>query len=126
MLFNCFAVGAGGFLGAVFRYLISLMPFLQREVLPLPTLLVNVAGAIVIGIVVKTSESSGVLNEQALLFLKVGVCGGFTTFSSFALESLTLMQDGKSMMSLVYMAASVVLCILGVYLGKWIAGYFGA
>lgn len=126
MLFNCLAVGAGGFLGAVFRYLISLMPFLQREALPLPTLLVNVAGAIVIGIVVKTSESSGILNEQALLFLKVGICGGFTTFSSFALESLTLMQEGKSMMSLAYITASVVLCILGVYLGKWIAGFLGA
>ena len=61
-----------------------------------------------------------------MLFLKVGVCGGFTTFSSFALESLNLMQEGKSMMSFVYIAASVVLCLLGVYIGKWIAGCFGA
>ena len=126
MLLNCFAVGAGGFIGSVFRYLFSLIPFLYRETLPLQTLLVNVVGAIIIGIVVKSSESYGAFSEQTMLFLKVGVCGGFTTFSSFALESLNLMQEGKSMMSFVYIAASVVLCLLGVYIGKWIAGCFGA
>ena len=126
MLLNCFAVGAGGFIGSVFRYLVSLIPFLHRETLPLQTLLVNVAGAVIIGIVVKASESYGGLSEQTMLFLKVGVCGGFTTFSSFALESLNIIQEGKSMMSLFYITASVLLCILGVYIGKWIAGYFGA
>ena len=52
MLLNCFAVGAGGFIGSVFRYLFSLIPFLHRETLPLQTLLVNVVGAIIIGIVI--------------------------------------------------------------------------
>lgn len=126
MLLNCFAVGAGGFIGSVFRYLVSLIPFLHRETLPLQTLLVNVVGAIIIGIVVKSSESYGALSEHTMLFLKVGICGGFTTFSSFALESLNIMQEGKSMMSCVYITASVVLCILGVYIGKWIVSYFGA
>lgn len=126
MLLNCFAVGAGGFIGSVFRYLVGLIPVLHRETFPLQTLLVNVVGAIIIGIVVKASESYGGLGQHSMLFLKVGVCGGFTTFSSFALESLNIMQEGKSLMSCLYIASSVILCISGVYIGKWIAGYFGA
>ena len=77
MLLNCFAVGAGGFIGSVFRYLFSLIPFLHRETLPLQTLLVNVVGAIIIGIVVKSSESYGAFSEQTMLFLKVGVLRPF-------------------------------------------------
>lgn len=126
MLLNCFAVGAGGFIGSVFRYLVSLIPVLHRETFPLQTLLVNVVGAVIIGIVVESSESYGGLGQHTMLFLKVGVCGGFTTFSSFALESLNIMQAGKSLTSCLYIAASIVLCIAGVYIGKWIARYFGA
>lgn len=126
MVLNCLAVGAGGFLGSVLRYLVGLIPFLHKGALPLQTLLVNVIGAILIGMIVKSSESYEGLGENVVLFLKVGICGGFTTFSTFALESLNIMQEGKSLIGLLYIGMSVVLCIAGVYAGKWIAGYLGA
>ena len=118
MFLNCMAVGAGGFLGAVLRYLMGLIPFLQRGSLPYHTLLINVSGAILIGMIVKTADSPQVLSPAALLFLKVGVCGGFTTFSTFSLESLDLLPAAFA----AYVAASVALCVAGVLGGKWLAG----
>lgn len=126
MILNCLAVGAGGFIGSVLRYLVSLIPFLHKGSMPLQTLLVNVVGAVIIGVIVKSSESYEGLSENMILFLKVGICGGFTTFSTFALESLNMMQGEKSLMSFLYIAISIVLCIAGVYIGKWAAGCFGA
>ena len=96
MFLNCIAVGAGGFLGAVSRYLMGMIPFLQKGSLPYHTLLINVLGAVLIGIVVKTADSTEILNPSTVLFLKVGICGGFTTFSTFSLESLDLLQSGRA------------------------------
>ncbi len=62
MFLNCIAVGAGGFLGAVSRYLMGMIPFLQKGSLPYHTLLINVLGAVLIGIVVKTADSTEMLN----------------------------------------------------------------
>ena len=123
MFLNCIAVGAGGFLGAVSRYLMGMIPFLQKGSLPYHTLLINVLGAILIGIVVKTADSTEILNPSTVLFLKVGICGGFTTFS---LESLDLLQSGRPAAFAVYAIASVVLCVAGVLGGKWIAGILQA
>lgn len=122
MLLNCVAVGAGGFLGAVLRYLMGLIPFLQRGSLPYHTLLINLLGAILIGMIVKTADSTQLLSPSAVLFLKVGVCGGFTTFSTFSLESLELLESGRPAAFAVYVAASIVLCLAGVFGGKWLAG----
>lgn len=122
MLLNCAAVGAGGFVGAVLRYLMGLIPFLQRGSLPYHTLLINVLGAILIGMIVKTADSTQMLSPAAVLFLKVGVCGGFTTFSTFSLESLDLLESGRPAAFAVYVIASVTLCVAGVLGGKWLAG----
>ena len=121
MLLNCAAVGAGGFVGAVLRYLMGLIPFLQRGSLPYHTLLINVLGAILIGMIVKTDYTE-LLSPAAVLFLKVGVCGGFTTFSTFSLESLDLLESGRPATFAVYALASVALCVAGVLGGKWLAG----
>ena len=118
MLINCLAVGAGGFIGSVFRYLVGLIPFLNKSEIPFQTLAVNVIGAVVIGMVVQAAESYGDLNGHWLLFLKVGICGGFTTFSTFSLEALGLLQSGRALMFGIYVAASLVLCIGGVFAGK--------
>lgn len=122
MLLNCFAVGAGGFIGSVLRYLVSLIPFLNRSDIPLQTLAVNLIGAVLIGMLVRSSDSCEWLNGHTMLLLKVGVCGGFTTFSTFSLESLGLIETGKWTAFALYAGASLVLCIAGVFLGKWIAG----
>ena len=118
MLFNCFAVGAGGFAGAVFRYLIGLVPVLQKGILPYQTLLVNVAGAILIGVIVRYGQTHTDFSPQMMLFLKTGVCGGFTTFSTFTLESAGMIQQGNHLIMFLYAAASVCLCLGGVFLGQ--------
>ena len=122
MFCNCLAVGAGGALGAVCRYGMSLLPVLQRGAFPLPTLLTNLLGAILIGLVVGAGQRWANLSPTLLLFLRVGVCGGFTTFSTFSLESFTLLERGKWLLCGGYMFLSVALCLLGVALGQRLSG----
>lgn len=121
MLINCLAVGAGGFIGSVFRYLIGLIPFLNKWEIPFHTLIINAIGAIVIGMAVRYADSCDTANTAAVLFLKVGLCGGFTTFSTFSLESLELLQNGKWLLFGLYAALSLTLCIAGVWAGKSLA-----
>lgn len=118
MLINCLAVGAGGFIGSVFRYLIGLIPFLNKWEIPFHTLIINAIGAIVIGMAVRYADSCDTANTAAVLFLKVGLCGGFTTFSTFSLESLELLQNGKWLLFGLYAALRLTLCIAGVWAGK--------
>lgn len=125
MLINCLAVGAGGFIGAVFRYLIGLIPFLNKWDIPFHTLIINLIGAVIIGMVVRYAGSYDTANTAAILFLKVGLCGGFTTFSTFSLESLELLQNGKWFLFGLYAVLSLTLCIAGVWMGKWLAAFPG-
>ena len=111
-------VGAGGFLGAVGRYLLGLVPF--EGDFPLMTFLVNFAGAVAIGAITEVAGATSAPSAEAALFLKTGVCGGFTTFSTFSLETVTLLSNGKSGLAAAYVALSVVLCLLGVVLGQWL------
>ena len=106
MAAQCFWVALGGALGAVSRYLCGMLPFLQRGVFPLPTLLINLAGAFLIGLIAQVAAQRGAQSSSAVLFLKVGLCGGFTTFSTFSLETVTLLSDGKSGLAAAYVALS--------------------
>jgi len=105
-------VGTGGALGAMGRYGLSLLPW--RGEFPLLTLLTNLLGAVLIGFM----AGRGRLNPSAALFWKTGVCGGFTTFSTFSLESLTLLERGKWLLGGSYMLLSMALCLLGAALGQ--------
>lgn len=118
MLYNCLAVGAGGAIGAVCRYCVGLIPVLQRGGFPLSTLLINLVGAVLIGAVSGRAQGAAGMDPHLLLFLKVGVCGGFTTFSTFSLESLTLLEQGRTGLFGLYAVLSVALCLAGVWLGK--------
>lgn len=120
MFIQCIAVGVGGFIGSVFRYLISLIPTLHKGVIPWQTLLVNVVGAILIGMIVKYCSVHTEIDGNLILLLKVGVCGGFTTFSTFALESAGMLQGGNQAAAFFYALASVTLCIGGVFLGQYL------
>lgn len=115
-MLNCLAVGAGGFIGAVLRYLITLLP-LKTE-FPLKTLAVNMIGCFAIGIIAGLAENRLAEDPRLILFLKVGICGGFTTFSSFALETDGLISNGRYMAAGAYAAASVLLGLAAVYLGQ--------
>lgn len=113
-------VGLGGALGAVFRYLISMIPW--KGDFPVLTLFTNLAGALLIGVVVGAAASGRDIDSSAVLFWKTGVCGGFTTFSTFSLEILQLMERGHKASAGVYMLLSVAGCVAGVWLGKRLAG----
>lgn len=117
-MLNCILVGAGGFVGAVARYWISFLQMPEKTHFPYATLLTNVLGAFFIGIIMGIFLHGNAWNPRLVLFLKVGVCGGFTTFSTFALESSDLLSGGKLVMGVSYIVLSVVLCIFAVILGE--------
>ena len=114
MILNCLFVGLGGFVGSVLRYLVSLVPLEHESGFPLVTLGINVLGAFLLGLIMTAAGRSSGLDARTLLFLKVGVCGGFTTFSTFALEAHGLLSGGKPLVALLYMILSVVLCVAAV------------
>lgn len=85
---------------------------------PLHTLLINLGGAILIGMAAASAQRWADLSPTLLLFWRVGICGGFTTFSTFSLESLTLLEHGRTGLFALYALLSVALCLVGVWLGK--------
>lgn len=115
------AVGLGGAVGAMARYWISSIPLrtnLSIGTAPILTLVVNLLGALLIGFIVGTLGKQPGVSPYWIAFLKTGVCGGFTTFSTFSLETLSLLENGKVLPGILYAGLSVCLCILGVLAGK--------
>ena len=110
-------VALGGALGAAGRHGLSLLP---GRGFPLLTLLTNFLGAVAIGFL-SGLFSQRLLGERGKLFWQTGVCGGFTTFSTFSLEAVTLFQNGKYLLGGAYILASVALCVAGVLLGQALA-----
>lgn len=115
-------VGLGGALGAMARYGIGLIPVPTD--FPILTLLINFCGAVLIGFLAQSAEAGGVSGNM-LSFWKTGVCGGFTTFSAFSLESMDLFQKGAYVSGVLYVLCSVFGCMLGVFLGRTIRKQFG-
>ena len=109
-------VALGGGVGAVCRYGLSLLPISAK--FPWGTLLANLAGALIIGFLAGCAARVSHFPPELNLLLKTGFCGGFTTFSTFSLESLTLLEKGRWLLGGSYMVLSVVLCLLGVALGQ--------
>lgn len=114
-MLNILAVGAGGFLGSVFRYLISLIPVSENSIFPIKTFIINIIGCIVIGAIAVSVSRNVEMSPQMLLFLKVGVCGGFTTFSTFALETADLMKAGHTGAALLYVVLSVLIGVAVIF-----------
>ena len=111
----CLCVALGGAVGSVLRYLVSLIDLGETTAFPYKTLFVNVVGAFVIGLLAAFAAKNAILSENWMLCLKVGLCGGFTTFSTFALETVTLTQDGKWGMAVCYVLFSVLLSLAAVF-----------
>ena len=116
---NCLFVGAGGAIGAVARYLLSYAPWHFVGAFPMGTMIVNIIGALLMGIVVGVAATSFSLDAHIMTFLRVGVCGGFTTFSTFALESAQLLQSGNIVITGAYIILSVSLCIIAILAGEY-------
>lgn len=122
MIANCLAVGAGGFVGAVARYLAGLAVPAQASGFPLATFGVNVAGSFVIAFVFTLFARMMGFDGRLLLFLTTGLCGGFTTFSTFTWESLQMLQRGDYLVAGAYMLASVAVCLAAAFAGQQAAG----
>jgi len=116
---NFIFVALGGALGSMLRYAISLIPCKME--FPILTFLTNIIGAILIGFIVGIASANDNVSDRVVLFLKTGVCGGFTTFSTFSLEAYNMYDDKKYMLALVYVILSCTFCILGVVCGKKMA-----
>lgn len=118
MIKNLLVIGTGGFLGSIARYLISQLNLtVSFHSIPVGTLTVNVAGSFLIGFLTGIAEKSMILTPEWRLFLMVGLCGGFTTFSAFANENLMLIHNGQGLAVLLYTGLSIFLGFLAVYLG---------
>ena len=115
MMLNCLFVGLGGFIGSVCRYLIGLLPVREGTVFPWKTLAINVAGAFVIGLIAALAARKDGMDPRMVLFWRVGLCGGFTTFSTFAFESGELLRQGSGALALAYILSSVCFSILAVF-----------
>ncbi|MCX6303456.1 MAG: fluoride efflux transporter CrcB [Bacteroidetes bacterium] len=111
--------GAGGFLGTVSRFLVSrYFQNLFFSAFPFGTFIVNVTGCLLIGMIFGFSQKGNILTPEWRMFLTVGFCGGFTTFSTFASENLALLKDGNFFYFALYAGLSVFLGLLATYVGN--------
>lgn len=95
-MINYFAVIIGAALGGILRHYISgSVARLTTGEIPLGTLAVNIAGSFIAGLIIFYFDDRGLLSKELKLFLVVGFCGGFTTFSTFSLETVRLLQDSE-------------------------------
>lgn len=120
-------VALGGALGSVFRYLLSnAVARFAGEAMPWGTLLVNVLGSFLIAWFALATTSGGRLaaTPEFRTFVMVGLCGGFTTFSSFSLQTLALFEDGEPLRASANILLSVALCLASAWLGAGVANGF--
>jgi CrcB protein len=122
MVKSVITVGLGGFIGTVARFLIS--RYFQvhvNSVFPWGTFIVNIAGSLLIGFILGLSEKGELFTPETRLFLTVGICGGFTTFSTFSNDALMLAKEQDWMRFVVYSSLSFFLGLFAVYSGRIIA-----
>jgi len=116
-------VMVGGALGSLARYLLSLVMLPVSRDLPWGTITINILGSFIIGFFGTQTLAQGrfPVSENWRLFVMVGICGGFTTFSSFSLQTLDLMRSGAMVRAGLNIVLSVVLCVAAVALGHVVA-----
>jgi CrcB protein len=115
MLKNILLIGFGGAIGSMSRYIFSLL--IANKNFPLNTFIVNAIGCFAIGIFLDLSIKNEAAFNNWKLFLTTGICGGFTTFSAFAIENVQLLQSGKTFTALAYIVLSITIGILAAFLG---------
>ncbi len=120
---TCLIVMAGGALGTLGRYVISVVALPISGQMPWGTIVINITGSFLIGFFGTLTLAHGrfPISENWRLFVMIGICGGYTTFSSFSLQTLDLLRQGALTRAAVNIAASVVLCVAAVAVGHQLA-----
>ena len=123
MIKNLIFVFIGGGLGSSLRFIIS--KYLNTgHLLPYGTLLVNILGSLILGIILGFAIKYNNLNSPATLLLGAGFCGGFTTFSTFSFENYSLLKSGDYLSFSIYFFGSLILGILAIFIGILISRIF--
>lgn len=119
MIKSFLLVGFGGMIGSMLRYLFTLI--IKPSSFPYATLLVNIIGCFVIGLVIGATLRNGATNDNWKLFLATGICGGFTTFSAFSYECIQLMGQQRFGAVFLYISLSVLLGLAATFAGLQLA-----
>ncbi len=115
MIKSLLLVGLGGGLGAMFRFLLSAS--WKSYSFPFSTLIINIIGSLIIGIVLALNEKNSFISDDLKLFLATGICGGFTTFSTFSVENVLLLKAGNYWLATFYIFTSIAGCLLATLVG---------
>jgi CrcB protein len=113
-----FYVAVGSAIGGVSRYIMGgLIQRLLDTTFPAGTLLINISGSFLLGAILRYAIETPTLSPEIRAFLTIGFCGGYTTFSTFSYETVALLEDGEWTRAGLYVGASILLSLLGVFLG---------
>ena len=120
---SCLETVLGGAIGTFRRYFVSVMAAPVSKQLPWGTIVINISGSFFIGLFGTLTLASGrfPVSDNWRLFVMIGTCGGYTTFSSFSLQTLDLLRSGATLRALLNIGLSIVLCIAAVAVGHLIA-----
>jgi CrcB protein len=125
---TCLIVMIGGAIGTLARYVLSVLALPFSRELPWGTILINISGSFIIGLFGTLTLAHGrfPVSDNVRLFVMIGLCGGYTTFSSFSLQTFDLLRGGAVVRAAVNIAASITLCILAVATGHLLAAHFNS
>lgn len=125
-MINYILVGIGAAIGGTVRYWISnVIYIIFSENFPYGTLVVNVVGSFILGFLMFYSNDREFLSPQLRLFLTVGFCGGFTTFSTFSFETMNLFRETQYLLGSVNILLNLLLCLIGVFLAYLVTKLIG-
>ena len=126
MIRTLLLVGGGSFLGGIARYLVKIgcERLFPAATLPIGTMAANVAGCFLIGLLYGIASRNASVSQEVLLFLTVGFCGGFTTFSTFMNENFTMLQGGEFLNAALYAGLSLAVGLLFLYFGSLVSRFF--
>lgn len=108
-------VGLGGMIGSMLRYLSSMAFTAQNQ--HWATMCINISGSLLIGIIFGMTKNQTLISDEWKIFLATGICGGFTTFSTFSHDNLVLLENGRLLPFIIYTLATVIFGITAVWVG---------
>ena len=121
MLWNCLAVGTGGFIGSILRYLITAA--MPHTSFPWVTLAINVTGTFILAAVAALVLRGAMTDGHLSLMIRVGLCGGFTTIGAFSLDTMDMIQHGAYLGAAGYTVLTCVLCVAAAFAGSMVARF---